>query len=187
MTIRSITDCIRKAYSKKDDWYLDSLIYFWFWSKMKNICINISPQQFNGKNDHGHRHMIKLKGPKLAWVLGLGVSEPRYLAQSWALHFQPHPTVYLCLCPISLDALSKWKNTLSESMTVFSLCAIVNTVQCLKCSLIAVCMSASVCASTFAVASSRTKILSLWTIARAKQTSWRSPTLKLAPPSETCL
>lgn len=36
-----------------------------------------------------------------------------------------------------------------------------------------------------AVASSRIKILLFFNIARAKQTSWRCPELKLAPPSET--
>lgn len=72
-------------------------------------------------------------------------------------------------------------------MMVLSLCATVSTVQELKCSLMVVCIRASVCASTLAVASSSTRILSLWTIARARQTSWRSPTLKLDPPSWTSL
>lgn len=40
--------------------------------------------------------------------------------------------------------------------------------------------------STLAVASSRTRILLLLSRALARHTSWRWPTLKLAPPSVTC-
>lgn len=73
----------------------------------------------------------------------------------------------------------------SESMTVCKRCATVKTVHSLNLSRIVRWINASVCGSTFAVASSSTRTLLLRRIARARQINWRCPTLKLLPASVT--
>ena len=66
--------------------------------------------------------------------------------------------------------------TMSESMIVFSLCAIVITVHSLNRSRIVAWMNASVSSSTFAVASSTARILLSLSIALAKQSNCVCPT-----------
>ena len=62
-------------------------------------------------------------------------------------------------------------------MIVFSLCAMVSTVHPLNSVLIVVWIRSSVSRSTAAVASSMTRIFVFRRSARARQTSWRWPTL----------
>jgi hypothetical protein len=72
---------------------------------------------------------------------------------------------------------------LSESMTVFNRCAIVNIVHSLNLSRITPWINWSVFKSTLAVASSSTMTLALRRTALARQTNCLCPTLTLAPPS----
>jgi len=62
-------------------------------------------------------------------------------------------------------------------MMVLSLWAMVMTVHSLNWSRMVACMRSSVCMSTAAVASSNTRILVFLNSARARQVSWRCPTL----------
>ena len=73
--------------------------------------------------------------------------------------------------------------TLSLSMMVLSLWAMVRTVQPTNSSLIVVWMRSSVSRSTAAVASSRMRILVLRSRALPRQTSCLCPTLRFDPPS----
>lgn len=71
--------------------------------------------------------------------------------------------------------------TLSLFIMVWRRWATVMIVAFLKKSRIVFWMQASVTPSTFAVASSITRILDRWIIARARQKSWRWPTDRLTP------
>ena len=75
--------------------------------------------------------------------------------------------------------------TLSLSMIVFSRWATVSTVHAANLVRMVRWISASVCGSTFAVASSNIRTLLFRRTARARQTSWRCPTLKFEPRSRT--
>mmetsp|Transcript_105954 Transcript_105954/g.297920 ORF Transcript_105954/g.297920 Transcript_105954/m.297920 type:complete len:287 (+) Transcript_105954:341-1201(+) len=90
-----------------------------------------------------------------------------------------------CGGPISWQAPSPITKTLSESRIVRIRCAMQSTVDSLNVSRIVCWITASVSLSTEAVASSRSTILEFRSTARARHKSWRSPTLKEAPPSIT--
>lgn len=70
---------------------------------------------------------------------------------------------------------------------VFRRWAIMSIVHVLNSSLMVLWISASVLTSTAAVASSRTRIFDLRSIARARLKSCLCPTLKFSPPSETLI
>mmetsp|Transcript_40024 Transcript_40024/g.118752 ORF Transcript_40024/g.118752 Transcript_40024/m.118752 type:complete len:312 (+) Transcript_40024:249-1184(+) len=75
--------------------------------------------------------------------------------------------------------------TCDESMMVWRRCAIVRTVHSANICRIAVCSTASVSLSIEAVASSSASTEERRSVARARQSSWRWPTEKFAPPSDT--
>mmetsp|Transcript_30932 Transcript_30932/g.62733 ORF Transcript_30932/g.62733 Transcript_30932/m.62733 type:complete len:214 (-) Transcript_30932:48-689(-) len=90
--------------------------------------------------------------------------------------------------PISRHRPSPSTITLSHDMTVARRWAMVMTVLCWNWTRIVSWIALSVSMSTLAVASSITITLALRSSARAMQSSWRWPTLRLDPPSSTaCL
>mmetsp|Transcript_16259 Transcript_16259/g.45074 ORF Transcript_16259/g.45074 Transcript_16259/m.45074 type:complete len:208 (+) Transcript_16259:87-710(+) len=90
-------------------------------------------------------------------------------------------------CGVSSSAMwpSSRTRTRSESMMVFSLCAMVSTVESLKFSRIISWIIASVSLSILAVASSMTNIFGFRSSDRAMHSSCRWPCEKFSPPSAT--
>lgn len=109
------------------------------------------------------------------------VEATHYMAFVIVLNFFMHKLIHIrsILIPASMT------KTLSQSMTVGILWAMLIIVRSAKSSRIIFCITASVCESTDAVASSMNSILLRFSMILPKQRSCLCPTLQLSPPSTT--